>query len=1056
MDDLLRITTLGGLSVQCGGQPVRGFVSRKVEALLVYLAANPREHPREILGELLWDDLPQNRTMSYLRTALSSLQQQLSPYLIVSRQSLAINPESNFWLDTQELETVLDESETEWEQRDGFSRLTASKLESALDLYQGHFLEGFHIRDASGFEGWMVLEQERIRNRVLDALHRLGGHYLRRGQYSSGIAHITRALQLDPLSEHAHRLMMNLLAHSGQRSAAIAQFEQCRQILEDELGVEPEEETLELHEKILAGEVSAETQTAVPHNLPTPTTPFVDRPGELGQIIEQLDRPECRLLTLVGPGGIGKTRLALEAASQLLPEYNQGVYFVPFAPVTDPFFIARTIANILNITFKGDAPLEDELTRYLRNQEMLLVLDNFDHLVTGADVLSHILAGAPSVKMMVTSRERLNLQEEWLYHVEALEVPDNASDPNSLKFPSIQLFMQAVHRVQPDFSIQGNLDAVVRICQLVEGMPLGIELASSWVRMMTTSLIIQEIESSLDFLTTSLRNIPERHRSLRAVFDSSWNMLDEEEQRVLRQLSVFRGGFQPDAARTVSNASLLTLSALVDKSLLSQEQGRYQIHELLRQYALGKLQASDDELAATQTRHSKHYAAFLESRESRLTNNRTDSTYGEVLLEVDNVASGWQFALESGDRETMGRFLRPLYRLLDIQSRYIDGEQLFRSASAALGASLAGENDVVQARALLLRAACLQSMAQYDEAEPIVRAVLPVFRKEGALWESRIALACMGGIVYARGDYRAAQEMFEEVYELVFQTGGDPVIILLRLSDIATVLGEYTKARRIMEEALSFLEDSGGQQSRMRFLLTLGDINCKLGLFDEARANFQEALEISEVLKATNSGGVARVSLARVAYGVGSHAEAREYCRQSIRMFESIRNQWGKAFALIHLGKTAHALEHYAEARHHYRTGLQLADQVGSPWLTTALLRQLSRATIQLGDSQEAQHHAITALKTAIEIYALPLTMDALVGIAELQAAGGDAQIAAELAAFVLGQPYTEYETLNDARKILAQLEPLLTADRLEETKQTAIAWQLEDVAGRIFRTLQE
>ncbi|MBZ0303486.1 MAG: AAA family ATPase, partial [Anaerolineae bacterium] len=490
MSDLLKITTLGGLSIQLGGQPVRGFVSRKVEALLVYLAANPREHPREVLGELLWDDLPQNRTMSYLRTALSSLQQQLAEYLTVSRQSLSIHIESNFWLDVQELEAALDEADSEWEQRSSFSRVTAGKLEKALDLYQGHFLEGFHIRDASGFEGWMVIEQERIRNRVLETLHHLGAYYLQRGQYSSGTAHITRALQLDPLSEQAHRLMMLLLAQNGQRSAAMAQYETCRQVLENELGVEPEDETVELYERILAGEISAEVQVVSPHNLPTPATPFVDRPDEVNAIVEQLDRPECRLLTMIGPGGNGKTRLALKAAGQLLSEYHQGVYFVAFAPVTSPVYIARTIANTLNMTFKGDLPLEEELTQYLHSQEMLLVLDNFEHLVEGADVLSHILAGAPAVKMLVTSRERLNLQEEWLYNVEALSVPASAEDPQAAEFASIKLFEQAAQRVQPDFSAGSDMPSVIRICRLVEGMPLGIELAASWTRMMTSQQII--------------------------------------------------------------------------------------------------------------------------------------------------------------------------------------------------------------------------------------------------------------------------------------------------------------------------------------------------------------------------------------------------------------------------------------------------------------------------------------------------------------------------------------------------------------------------------------
>jgi predicted ATPase/DNA-binding SARP family transcriptional activator len=1051
MDDVLKIATLGGLSLQLGGQPVRGFVSRKVEALLVYLAANPREHPREVLGELLWDDLPQNRTMSYLRTALSSLQQQLAPYLLVSRQSLSINPESNYWLDIQVLEEALNESEAEWEQRGSFSRLTAGKLEAAVELYKGAFLEGFHIRDARGFEGWMILEQERLRSRVLDALHHLGEHCLQRAQYSTGIAHVNRALQLDPLSEPAHRLMMMLLAQSGQRSAAIAQFEHCRKLIEAELGVEPEDETYDLYERIMAGEISVEAPAQSPHNLPALATAFIDRPRELQFIIEQMERLDCRMLTLVGPGGIGKTRLALEAARLLLPEYAQGVYFVPFAPLNRPDFIPRTIANALNITFKGEAPLEDELIKHLGTQEILLVIDNFEHLVEAADILSRILAGAPSVKMLVTSRERLNLQEEWLYHVEALEVPANADDPEAvMAYPAIQLFVQAVKRVQPDFDCAQHLPAIIHICRLVEGMPLGIELAASWVRVMSCEQIIQEITTSLDFLTTSLRNIPERHRSIRAVFDSSWSLLNAEEQRVMRQLSVFCGGFQPEAARTVTGASLLTLSSLLDKSLLHQVDGRYQIHEMLRQYAGSLLQEHPAEMNSVRTAHTIYYADYFEAREARLTNNRQDSTYGEVLDEIDNITAAWQHAMET-DPEIFGRFLRPLYRLLDIQSRYLDGERIFRTAAERLK-SASGSNDMslLYARAVVLQASCLQNMTRYLEAEPLALEVLPVFREHNALWELRIGLACLGAVVYAKGEYRQAQQYFEEVYHLARQTDGDTVIILLRLSDLAMVLGEYEKARGVMERALRHLKDSGGQQNRMRFLLTLGDINCKLGNFDEAWQNFQEARELSETLNAASSGAVARVSLGRVAYGTANYAESAAFCRQSIEMFEAIHNNWGKAFALMHLGRVNYVLGNLAEAASEYQAGLEIADKVGSPWLTSSILRQLANVNAARENTSEAHHNLHESLRIAISIKALPLAMDAIAGIAAM-CIEYEPELACELAAFVLAQPFSEYETLQAAGRTLELVQQFVPVELMEEIMRRALDQSLEDFAGRLL-----
>lgn len=1053
MSEKLKITTLGGLSVHHNDKPVKSFVSRKVDALLVYLAANPREHPREVLGEMLWDDLPQNRTMSYLRTALSSLQQQLAPFLIVTRQTLSINPESDYWLDVIELEQILNASETEWSRRDGFSRMTARRLEAALELYKGPFLDGFHIRDARGFEGWMVLEQERLKNRVLEALYRLGSFTLRRGLYSSGIAHTTQALQLDPMSEKAHRLMMQMLARSGQRSAALAQFEQCQTILEEELGVEPEDETIELYEQIIAGEMSAEDEIATPHNLPTLATPFIDRPIELAQIIEQMDKPECRLLTLAGPGGIGKTRLALEAARQLLLDFSQGVYFVPFAPTTTPANIARTIASALSATFRGDIPLEDELIRFLHDQEILLVLDGFEHLVEGAASLSNILQGAPHVKILLTSRERLNLHEEWLYPVEALRVPARADVPKAESSPAVQLFVQGVQRVQPEFTFADAPEAIIRICKLVEGMPLGIELAASWVRVMTPSQIINEIQNSLDFLTSSLRNIPERHRSIRAVFDSSWKMLNEEEQRVLRQISVFQGGFHQRAAQKVVGAALPVLSSLVDKSLLSPVDGRYQIHELLRQYAMDKLDPQEHEQMLDT--HCRYFANFLHTRDSELTNNRPGSAYEEVTHDFDNVVAAWQYALQHGARELIGRFLRPAYRIFDIESRYQDGERLFRTAAKHLGASLDQENDFIQAQALALLAACLQSMAQYDEAETIATAILPTLRSFGeqALWETRITLACIGGVVYARGEYERAQEVFEEAYKLSLQTAGDPVIYLLRLSDIALVLGEYEKSRRILEEALSFLEDSGGRQSRMRFLLTLGDINIKIGNFAEALTNFQEALELSEQLDAQTSRAVALVSLGRVAYGQGNYDASRAYCEESIAICDQIRNLWGKAFAFIHLGKATFALGNFAEAKHHYRTSLHIADEVKSPWLVTATLNQLSQANQRLGDVDEARQDLHRSLHTALEIHALPLAMEAMSTIGHLYAAQGDDDRAAELATFVLQQPFTEYEARQNTLRLLETLEDRISAESMNALKSQTSSQALDEVVNSILST---
>ena len=425
------------------------------------------------------------------------------------------------------------------------------------------------------------------------------------------------------------------------------------------------------------------------------------------------------------------------------------------------------------------------------------------------------------------------------------------------------------------------------------------------------------------------------------------------------------------------------------------------------------------------------------------------------MRDFSNIAAAWEFVLDQGDEDLIGRFLRPAYRIFDIQSRYEDGEQLFNAAATRLGASLDKDNNLIKTRALVLRASCLQNLTQFDEAEQIINAMLPTLRTFGdeALWETRIALTSQGALVYARSDYEKAQVIFEEVYELSSKTDGDPVIILLRLSDIALVLGQYDKARTIMEKALEHLEDTGGDQSRMRFLLTLGDINVKLGNFAAAQSNFTEALELCERLDAQTSGAVARVSLARVAYGLGDFSQSRALCQESIVIFDKIRNFWGKAFACMHLGKATYALEDYAEAKFHYRTARQIADEVGSPWLVAATLHYLSKANYQLGDEQAAKQNLQESLRVSLDIQALPLTMDAITGIAQMYTSQGNLEQASELALFVLNQPVTEYETAQEAQQLVKQLEGDMPPDSLAELRTQATDQPLDAVIKQILIT---
>jgi predicted ATPase/tetratricopeptide (TPR) repeat protein/transcriptional regulator with XRE-family HTH domain len=328
------------------------------------------------------------------------------------------------------------------------------------------------------------------------------------------------------------------------------------------------------------------TSSGIPHHLPAQPTTFVGRRRELARIRQRLDDPKCRVLTILGPGGIGKTRLAIEAANQHSSEFPDGAHFVPLSTVQSADLLFLAIGDVLSFSFEGkEAPINQLISR-LREKTMLLILDTFEHLLDGTPLLSDLLAGAPWLKLLITSRERLNLYGEWLLPIEGMDYPEAADHGRFEDYSAVQLWLQSARRVQPGFSLQDNAPAVLRICQLVEGMPLALELAADWVRLLPSAVIAEQLALNLDFLASSARDIPERHHSLRAVFDHSWNMLSSDEKMALAKMSVIRGPFDFWAAEAIGGASLPLLAALGDKSLLRADgAGRYGLHELLRQFA---------------------------------------------------------------------------------------------------------------------------------------------------------------------------------------------------------------------------------------------------------------------------------------------------------------------------------------------------------------------------------------------------------------------------------------------------------------------------------------
>ena len=585
--------------LELNGVPV-DISRRKVMALLVYLVATQQPQRRDMLGTLFWPESSQKSARASLRRELHALIQLIGEgWLNTTRETIELNPDADVWVDIELFRQLVAEAD---HTQDGIMQT----LTTAIELYQGDFLAGFTLSDCPEFDDWQLFETDALRSQAASVLQMLVHHYEIQGVFELAIGYARRWLALDIMHEPAHRVLMRLFALAGQQAAALRQYDECVRILDEELGISSEKETSQLYEAIRKRQFPDRTenrqednkegrqqewmqdrqQPSPPHNLPIHPTPFIGRENELTAIRDLLtEQDDCRLLTLVGSGGVGKTRLAIEAASGLLDAFPDGVYFVGLASVSSAANIMPAIAGALGYGLQSADEPEAQIMRYLNAKKLLLIMDNFEHLIDSAHLLTNVSKAAIGVKLLVASRDSLSLQEEWLYPVRGMTVPTGTKHLlEAEQNAAVQLFVQCARRADASFELnETNLNAVVRICQLVDGLPLGLELAATWVRLMPCADIATEIAKSIDILATSLRNVPERHRSLRAVLEQTWQRLSKAESTSLSILSVFRGGWARKAASEVADADLTLLASLIDKSLLRRTAtDRYDMHELVR------------------------------------------------------------------------------------------------------------------------------------------------------------------------------------------------------------------------------------------------------------------------------------------------------------------------------------------------------------------------------------------------------------------------------------------------------------------------------------------
>ena len=829
-----------------------------------------------------------------------------------------------------------------------------NKLSEAIGLYQGDFLRGLVIADTAPFEEWQLEKAGYYRRQLESAYERLVGIYERSGEYGLALPYAQEWLQLDPLNEAATRSVMCDMAGMGNRSGAVRIYSTCKERLKSELGVDPQVETESLYQAILQGEMphkpatqpaelGGATPLKKPGNLPTASTPFVGRDEELRQVEALLGDPNVRLLTLTGPGGTGKTRLAMQAAAEVQGSFPEGAWFIPLVAVQTPQGISLAIAKGLEFLFyKGEQPQLQQVLDFLREKHALIVLDNFEHLLEGGrQVVTGILEASPSLKLMVTSRQRLNLLNEQVFRVAGMEIPDAQTmtkwdEPveQAKCFSAIQLLVERARRVQPEFRLTNqNLEVITQICRMVDGSPLGIELAAAWLELLPLEEIAREISHSLDFLESSAADIPARQRSLRAVFDTSWNLLNAEEQRAFQRLCAFRGSFSRQAAEVVSEASLSTLLGLANKSWLQQtDQGRYQLHEVLRQYGLERLECDQKEWQETHDRQAEYFSSFTQIQGQALKGAGQIQALEAMKAEMEsNIPEAWTW-LVLNDRidDLIEKMLPGIFQYWMIRIGTDDFISMLKQAHRSISDTQKRSNLIRQAILETVETNLEMNLAAFEEhpkerMEDLWKRVHELNLKDEMGFWYVVLVASYGGMINFQ---EAAQRVAELSEKIDHQQETWDLGNFYLLSAIFNSTGQYETSKKYLMKALDVFRNVGSIHDQGTILRSLGELA-------EKQMDYEQAIQ---------------------------------YTQAAHEMYQRTGDVWGVDMTWTSLGEYYTHLGKFAQAFQAYEQIRQFNEKMGNRRLLGVDLSWESMAVSRYGDLEYALELRRRSLEIAIEV----------------------------------------------------------------------------------------
>ncbi len=959
----LRIHVFGGLRIFIDNQRISDLPTRKVEALLIYLVVNPYPHEREVLAQLLWNDLSAERTAGNLRLTLNQLRKVLNPFIEVTRHTIGLHPQASYWIDLQHCASVFEQPASSTE-----------ALANAIEHYQGDFLHGFYLRDADGFSSWQLQQVEYWRQQALVAIRRLIERYSGVSKYNEAIRWLQRLVTFDECDEVAQRQLMLLLMRTGQRHTALRQYRLLEQVLAREYGLKPEPASEALQRQIMA------TPAQRPHRLIRATPLLYGRQAELERMIHWLAIEHNQLLTIMGAGGSGKTQLALTFGWKVVNDYigasSNGVFYISLVSAdqqpqlleAEPVLLA--LIQALTLAPPRSSDFVEHMIQQLQNHELIIIIDNGELLATSARLaLSSLMQHIPQLHVIIGSRERMRLQNESVLELAGLAYPQIEADweyspllaEQLQHFAAVDLFVNCLQRQGKsgnlaDYS-HAEQQAIGQICQMVHGLPLAIELIAPWMTIRSGNEIVQALSQDMQLFHSDVVDIPTRHRSIQAAFDYSWQLLDQHEQACLARLALFPSSFNAEAAANIAAVDLHVLANLRAKSLLMLEvlnqQTRYALHPLLHQFAKAKLQQTIADQEDLYQRHARYFGHLSQQQEQLIHGNQSQQGLLVLEQELDNIRAGWLWAIQHQHVAILGDYCIALHDFFAIRNREIEGQQLFEPAAALL-TSFDNQTEIDSNTGLI-----------------VVRII-----------------SCYAEFHYILGELTRAEALLQQCIDLLdrmqLEHGAELLFIYKQLGVITQRRGEYTRALDLLQRCLAQAEAINDPIKISDTWLSIGAVLLAQGNWLAAEQAFQTCSEQYQTQKHLWGLCHSQRFLGVVALAQAKYDQAQHYFEASLDLAYQLKTPLGEALIRDQMGMLALRREDYNQSAGYLHKAFAIFQELGIEAMIGRAALHLAQLELAQGNVHYVQSWLNRAITIAQQRQEMPLLLECYATVLQL------------------------------------------------------------------------